>query len=304
MKPYFILAKNGPEKAEKLAYIQGGKHDKEYIWLCHGDTVDNDALTPEELSSLVKLVRSKLEKKGHFTPEQLNEQTNKILQKFEPDEKLLEIDIKDGEIIPYPTLDTRQVVYTAGCSGSGKSYSAKKYAMMYNKCFPKNKIFLFSKVSNDISLKGIKNLIPIELNHELVEDEITIDELADSLCYFDDTDCIGDKDILKAVNQLKDSILETGRHANIHCVITSHLISDYKRTRTVLNEAHLLTVFPSSGSSHQIRSVLSKYFGLDKQDIDKLFKLNTRAVTIRKNFPQLVMSAHKVYLIGTVLKDD
>lgn len=302
-KPYLSIGKHGGQKSEKLAFIEGGKHNKEFIWLNEDDD-DGDDLTASERTALMKIVRSKLEKKGKFTDEYLNEQTNSILKKFEPTERLYEIDIKDGLIMPFPTMETRQCVYCAAPSGSGKSYWAKNYAKMYNKAFPSNKIFLFSKVSNDVSLKGIKNLIPIILDQELVDDEITCDELADSLVIMDDCDTISNKDILGAVNQLKNSIQETGRHANIHCLVTSHLISDYKKTRTTLNESHILTVYPSSGSAHQIKSVLSKYWGLDKKDIEKIFRLNSRWVSIRKNYPQMVMSEHKVYLIGSSMSDD
>jgi hypothetical protein len=302
-KPYLSIGKHGGPKSEMIAFIQGGKHNKEFIWLNEGED-DGDDLTASERTALMKIVRSKLEKKGKFTDEYLNEHTNSILKKFEPTERLYEIDIKDGKVVPFPTVETRQCAYAAAPSGSGKSYWAKNYAKMYNKAFPSNKVFLFSKVSNDVSLKGIKNLIPIILDQELVDDEITCDELADSLVIFDDTDCITNAEILKAVNQLKDSILETGRHHRIHCLITSHLISDYKKTRTVLNESHILTVYPSSGSAHQIKSVLAKYWGLDKKDIDKIFRLNSRWVSIRKNFPQMVLSEHKVYLIGSSMNND
>jgi hypothetical protein len=318
-KPYLQL---GGDAGKPLAIIRGGANDGEIVYLCEGELSEKDApfnktemrlintLIDEQLklhstnnrtkerSKNAEIIRRTMENGGSIKDELLSDIYKVVKSEFNR-KKDIEIDILDGvfEIIPSANGD-RECSYAGAPSGSGKSYWVGSYARQYNKLYPKNKVFLFSKVEDDVSLKGIKNLITVKLDYQLVDDPITTEELKDSLCIFDDTDTIKDKDIRLAINELKSDILETGRHFNVTTVITSHLLCNRNETKTVLNESHNYIVYPSSGSAYQIKYLLRNYVGLGNEDIRNIFKLNSRWVCIRKNYPQIVISEHKIYLVS------
>lgn len=209
-----------------------------------------------------------------------------------------EIIIHDGEVQCLPNKETRECIYVCGPSGSGKSTYIKNYAIEYLKLFPKNRVIVFSRLEKDESLDDLKSkLTRIILNDEIVEDPIDPSELHNSLCIFDDTDTIQDKYIKLAIQNLKNDLLETGRHADIYVAITSHLLTNYKESRTVLNESHYITFFPNSGSTQAIQYLLKTYFGFSKQEIQKILKLPSRWVTIKKTCPQIVFYNKGLYLV-------
>lgn len=326
-KPYLQLG-GEPEHGQAVAIVRGGKRNGEIIYLCEGEPKKGSregGFSREEMMLINQLIdeqlklhktdrsmrkrqhnaeviRRTMESGGNIQNEILNDIYKIVKSEFDR-KRDVEIDIPDGSIEVIPRLEGRECGYAAAPSGSGKSYWVGKYAKQYNRLYPDNKIWLFSKVDDDTSLDGIKNLVKVDLDYQIVDDPIDATELKDSLVIFDDTDTIKDKEIRNAVNDLKNDLLETGRHNSTYVLITSHLISNYKETRTVLNESHLITVYPSSGSSHQIKYVLKNYFGLGNEDLSKLFKLNSRWISLRKVYPQLVISEHKIYLLGSCLSE-
>lgn len=205
--------------------------------------------------------------------------------------------VDSGYLQQIPRPDTRECLYISAPSGAGKSTYTSNYCLEYEKLFPKNKIVLFSKLHDDEALDKIKNLIRVEINDDLINN-ITIDDLKDCLVIFDDCDTIQNKKYLDYINHLKDDILTTGRHYNIYCIITSHLINNYKSTRLTLNECSSITIFPNSGSAYAISYCLKNYIGLSKEDIKKIFKLPSRWTTIFKNYPQAVLYEKGCYLLS------
>lgn len=322
-KPYLQLG-GEPDNGEAIAIIRGGQRNNEVIYLCKGESKRGiSGLSREEMMLINQLIdeqlklhatdksmrkrqhnaeviRRTMESGGNIQNEILNDIYKIVKSEFNR-KRDIEIDVPDGSIEIIPRLEGRECGYTAAPSGSGKSYWIGKYALQYNKLFPNNKVWLFSKVNDDSSLEGINNLVRVNMDYQIVDDPIDATELTNSLVIFDDTDTIKDKEIRKAINDLKNDLLETGRHNSTYVLISSHLISNYKETRTVLNESHLITVYPSSGSSHGIKYVLKNYFGMGNEEISKLFKLNSRWVSLRKNYPQMIISEHKIYLLGSCL---
>jgi hypothetical protein len=207
------------------------------------------------------------------------------------------MEIVEGELEPVPNTDHRECLYIAGPSGSGKSTYVGHYARNFQNIFPESNIFLFSKVRDDEALGGVKGMRVVDLDESLVVDPIEMSELQDSLCIFDDTDTIGDQGIKKAITDLKDAILETGRHHNIYCVITSHLVTNYRETKRVLNECHSITFFPRCGSSQPIKYCCKNYVGMGDKEVSSLFSLPSRWVSIFRHHPQCVMHAKGAYLL-------
>ena len=210
-----------------------------------------------------------------------------------------EIVLHTGNIVPYPTTkeNQRDVIYISAPSGSGKSTWVSMYVTQYKKQFPKNKIFMFSRVTSDESIDSVKP-IRIKLDQDIVDDPITTEELKDSLCIFDDCDTIQDKEIKNAIIKLRNDLLETGRHTRTYILATSHLLMNYKETRTLLNEATSVVVFPSSGSHYHINRFMKVYAGMNNQQIAKALALPSRWVMVHKSFPQYILYSSGIYLLN------
>ena len=228
------------------------------------------------------------------------------------------IEVHDGkfEQLPSPTI---RILYIAGPSGSGKSTYAsiyiKKYINLYiapelKKYKQANldkltnyegaRFYLFSRVDQD---KVLDELDPVRVkcDESIINNPFDIKEIEpNSILLFDDIDCITNKRVQAVVNSLKEQVMDEGRHRNIHCVITSHLINgkDKNTSRTTLNEMNSLTIFPQSGSHYQINYALKMYFGLSPTQIKKILATNSRWVTLIKNSPQVILSENSLSFIA------
>jgi len=217
-------------------------------------------------------------------------------------EKFFKLTDNDGYIrqIPIEKKDNREILYIAGPSGAGKSTYVNGFVNKYMKKHPTNDVYLFSRVGDDSSLKDIEP-IRIDINEDLITDPVDIlKELEEGdIVIFDDTDTLSDKRLLKAVNQIKHDILETGRHKKICCIITSHLINgnDKKDMRTIFNEAHTITIFPQSGNKYGMKYMLKNYLGIPTKRIDELLNTKSRYLTFSTTAPNYVISEDKVELL-------
>lgn len=200
----------------------------------------------------------------------------------------------------------RSITYICGASGSGKSTLANSIMTNFNLVFPKSNIYIFSRLKTDpafAELEKNENVMRIPIDNTLIDDPIDIinDIEKYSLVLFDDIDTINDKKLLSTLNNIKLQILEIGRHKNIYCIVTSHLINgaDRASNRTMMNEMSSLVIFPKGGGSvYQQKYCLKNYLGFNNKEIDKIINAeNTRWVFISKNYPQYVLTQKICYLI-------
>jgi len=209
--------------------------------------------------------------------------------------------VKDNEMFQLiPSDRERDIHYITGQSGSGKSWFARNYINEYVKKHPKNSIYLFSSISDDSSIDSIKSLKRIDIkNPEFLDEDIELSDMKDSLVIFDDTDCIKQKDIKEKVNGILNMVLETGRHANISVIFTSHIACAGNDTKRILNEAHSVTLFPKMMGNKTMKYLLDSYFGLDKDQIKKVKKLKGgRSVTIMKTYPMVVFNDKSMFTLS------
>jgi len=195
--------------------------------------------------------------------------------------------------VPDPELE-RQIIYVFGPSGSGKSTYSRNYIDQWKKKHKDGEIFLFSSLKEDASLDPV-GPIRINIGENLLDNPIEVEQFENSLVIFDDIDVIRDKDFKEAVYDILNSILETGRHFHIDCILTNHLPSNGKDTRRILNECHSITFFPLSGITRQTKYFLENYAGLDAKEIKKLKKLGSRWATIFKSYPMCVMTMKDLF---------
>lgn len=205
-------------------------------------------------------------------------------------------------LLPIPKLDEREVMYIAGPSGSGKSSHAAKILNLLQQIFPEKNIYGFSRTNlkDDPAYKDIK-ISQISLDESLIENPIDINrEIKDSaIILFDDCNTIQSDSLKKTIEKLIMDILEVGRKLNIWIILTNHLVipNERKLARTILNEIQSFTFFPKSGTSQQISYCLKNYFGLDAKKIREILSIDSRWVTIYKNYPMYVIYDSGVYIL-------
>lgn len=207
--------------------------------------------------------------------------------------------IKDGSFLPCfdsknPEKD-RKVFYIAGMSGSGKSTFASKLIDDYIKQYPRGRLWLFSNKDADPALDKHKKLVRIQLDESLVDEPLNLEELRNSLIIYDDVEFTKNKALDRELERVRDLILQQGRSFGIQMIYIVHQLSNYKSSRIILNECHSITVFPSHVNRNQLDRVLTLYFGLSKEDIDRIEDMKSRAVTINK-FPKCVIGEKEIFL--------
>ncbi len=209
---------------------------------------------------------------------------------------------EDSKLVPILNCKDRQVAYVAGPAGSGKSTYCAMLIRDYLKIFPDCEFYVFSRTDakNDNAFNGLK-INQIKVDESLLTNPIDIEKELGyrSLLFFDDCNTIQNDKVRKYIEKLMGDIMEVGRKLNIAIVITNHLVipSEKAYARTVLNEFQSLTVFPKSGSSQQISYCLKTYFGLRQTQINQILDLNSRWVTINKQYPMLVMYQGGIYIL-------
>lgn len=215
------------------------------------------------------------------------------------DAKETKIELTDDStfsIVPSPDPTKREVFYIAGASGSGKSYMAKGIAEMYKQIFPDREVYLISKLEEDSTLDSMKPP-PKRINIQtLIDDYPDLEEFRDCCVIFDDYDTfVGPAE--KVVQKLIDDLGTMGRHTNTTMLCLSHYLTNYKKTRLLLNEATHLIVYPMATSFHALGYLLKTHLGMSKEDCKELKKLG-RWVLLHKNYPQYLISAHTARVLN------
>jgi len=206
------------------------------------------------------------------------------------------VEVNDGvfSVVPDTTRE-RDCIMITGASGSGKSYWTNNYMKEYKKCYKKNPIYFFSKLTEDKSID--KKLVKrVKIDQDMIDNPIETSELKDSLAVFDDVEHIDDDEVKKYLFKLINSILTTGRHYNISIILVIHY-PNAPYTRTMLSECHSFVYFPYS-ATRSVNYALESYIGMDKKEIKYIKKnIKTRWVCIMKNYPQCVVTEHNIFAL-------
>lgn len=200
------------------------------------------------------------------------------------------VNIKDGTVLPIPKVEKEQVdhIFIAGPSGAGKSRWASIYCKQYKKLYPNNKIYLLSDVSEDKKLDELKPSRVI-LDERMYTEPIPIEAFKNSIVIFDDIDTIKDKRIREAVRDLRDEILEKGRHSNINVLSISHNPTNNKPTKASLLESSSVVLFPGGGDDFHITNVLKNYCGINPKKINEIVNIESRWIQCHKKYPKYIL---------------
>ena len=213
-------------------------------------------------------------------------------------EKEIQMD-KGGILQPLPDFKKYEKLYCAANSGAGKTY----YLALWLKQWYKNKenkekpLYIFSAVDVDPTLDDFPNAERIPIDEDLINNPLKLEDLSNSFIIFDDIDTISNPILRKIVLNLRDHALQAGRHYKITMASTAHVVSNYSKTRILIQEATSCTFFPRSSGAFQIRQYLERQAGFDKSQIDKFLKQQSRWVSLYRQYNGYVISEKNVYMI-------
>lgn len=306
-------------KSVPIARVKGGEYDGEILYLREGDTAGagvsktahkrtfNRQRYAKSLSHLKPSERTRCfvrleEAYSRGVPVSALDEPTEIKNVYErmckdaSTDKAVELDDEGMfELLPNPDPKKRSVYYIAGQSGAGKSWIAKQLAYYYHKLFPERGVYLVSKLNEDATLDTLKFLKRINIQ-SFVDDYPDLDEFKDCMVIFDDYDTLtGDAE--KVVCKIVDDLAIMGRHSNTTMLCLSHYLTNYKKTRLLLNEATHIVVYPLSTSYHALRYLLKNYIGVDEEDIKRHRKLGSRWLMYSKGFPQYMISQKNAELL-------
>lgn len=195
-----------------------------------------------------------------------------------------------------------------GKSGSGKSYFVGQMldVMKSKKLGDKEReIVIYSGVLEDPPLdkprgkKGQKEP-PMRINLDSSSElSLDINDLENCIVVFDDIEKLASKEANQRVLELRDILLEKGRHHNIDIISISHNPFGGKTTRMVHTESSGIVLFPSKSTHKHIADYLSKYIGFSRDNIQKIKDLgeHSRWVYISNTAPTYVVHEHGVLLM-------
>jgi Cdc6-like AAA superfamily ATPase len=209
-------------------------------------------------------------------------------------------------ILPSTDPNKRDVFYISGKSGSGKSYISTQIIENYHKLYPERHLYLISKLEEDETIDKVKaplKRIPVE---HFIEN-FNINNFNNCLIMLDDYDTIEGK-AGKALQEIIKDIAIMGRkhneaQGNITLILATHYLTNYSKTRLILNEATHFIVYPQNTSHYQLKYLLQNYVGLSEKETKKLKKLG-RWVAFKVGYPQYMISQNEIRLLNVDSDDD
>mgnify|MGYP003624497689 FL=1 len=205
-------------------------------------------------------------------------------------------DVDSSNVFPIPQKKSERI-YVPAPSGSGKSTFIGMYLKELRAKYKKRPIFIFSRIEEDKPLDAFKNTFRIPLTRKEFEDNpLEIENFKNGILIFDDIDTIMDKQLVKYIRGFRDDVLETGRHYDITIISTSHIITNFLATRTLINEANAIVLFPKGSSFYAVSNFLERYMGFSKAQIRMVENLKTRWIWFWKEYPKYAIYEHGAFI--------
>lgn len=211
----------------------------------------------------------------------------------------------------YPDIvnNGRLTAFIPGNPGAGKSYLSNELIELLP---PDSEVLLFTALEEeDGNFKHLKDrLYKIRMEPENLK-ALTLSEIRkrckNPILLFDDIDKIRNKEVEKLTFALLEDALANGRghkkhdgEGDIHVIVTSHSLNDYRKTKYTLENSDYIAVFPQSTTYAQLKRLFEKV-GLDKDMCDNVFRVGkhggVRRVIIRKVAPMYLIAGSHITLI-------
>lgn len=288
-----------------IAKIVGGTDDGKIIHLMDQSVDPIDRLSKDFKATYKDNLSVKEIKELHKALRMNDEPNNPKLKKIYKDaitdlkdeQAFDRLVLKKGKIQPLPRSNICEKLYVAGVSGSGKSTYTGKWLKEFRKMFSDHDLILFSSVIEDDALDKYEP-VRVQIDETLITDPLSIHDLENSCVIMDDTNTIRQKPFRQAVEAVQAEIIEIGRHYNTRCIVTSHILQNYKQTRQILNESTSCTFFPKASGTVHIKNYLANYAGLERDQINRVLKLPSRWVTLYRTYPSYLVWERGICLLS------
>lgn len=211
-------------------------------------------------------------------------------------------EIKDDKYdihpIPYipPNMNIRYFV--GGASGCGKSHFVSHEILEnYTNLYPEQEIYIFSVLDDDPVYEENEKIADKINRISLDElDDLTVDDLAKSICIFDDA-VSTDKQKNKTIKLLKDNVFQHGRHHKTDIISIYDKLCDGNATKKEHTQSKYISFFPSVTSQDELEYLFKK-MGINKSVLNNLMENNTsRWIMVNKHHPRYVVASNMVKLI-------
>lgn len=197
----------------------------------------------------------------------------------------------------------RSVMVIFGASGSGKSVLTNQVCEIYHLLNPRQKIYFISNnnVYRDTSLNhGIYTFIKADdllekySDPEIFKDFKTNNDFDNSLMVFDDIDFSESKESKKLFFGFLNIILKFKRKNLINVIFTTHDVSDYSYTRTLLSELNQYVFFAGDLKNRSNR-VLQTYLKLRPKEIERMTEQSSSRWICINSTKRTVLSEDQIY---------
>ena len=168
----------------------------------------------------------------------------------------------DGYLIPSLGTDEWDGhIYIAGATGAGKSYLIKQIVLHDEK---KRDIIVFSDLEYDESFKELYETGLVMTPEQALRLD-PIEPYKDKIIIFDDC--------TKAdIMNLRDHLLEKGRHKNSVVICVNHKLREWKATMKPLNESRYIIMFPTANVMSDVKFLDS--MGMNRKVRDSIIQLS------------------------------
>ena len=199
----------------------------------------------------------------------------------------------DSFIMPVIDFSISKRIYVTGASGSGKS-TWLSHLLSLNRG-KKQAIFFFSPFKDE-GLYGLKNIIDVDMSEFEAENEREFAEediMPGSICVFDDIE--SHKTHKKALIELRNIILQRGRHENVSCITVSHNPMQGVSTKDSLRECSYYCMFKNN--ERDVTHLLKGYCNFNQKMVDDVLSQDTRYIFISKDVPKYYITNHSIKLL-------
>lgn len=224
------------------------------------------------------------------------------------DSKTTGVSKNGGEWYPSILDNGRLTAFIPGNPNAGKSYLAAELI----KTLPSDyDVLLFTALEEeDGNFADLKRLWKVKLVPEKLE-LMTLGNIRSvsrhPVLLFDDIDKIRDKTVEKMVFAILEDALANGRgherhdgEGDIHVVVTSHSLNDYRKTKYTLENSDYVALFPGSTTFNQLLLLFNK-MGLSKELCKEVYekgkKCAVRRIIIHKVAPMYIIIGNTITLI-------
>lgn len=200
------------------------------------------------------------------------------------------------EIAPSDNPEYPDRIFAIAKSGAGKSTLFASYLRKYSEMYPENRIYLISRKKEDKAFNGL-NITTIDIQDpKYQETPITLESFPPNcVVILDDVGTFNTK-IQHVVNELRDDLYQVGRSKNITVLCSSHVYSDYNKTKVAWLESTHVVVAVSTQKRAGIKAI-SERLGIDLEIVKNLYTLPTRFLVFSTSSPDWIIADHEAHMI-------